>query len=138
VKEVAMSSVVTLPLPVKINQPRGPLMPVSVVGVFAEGVTPDQLLTGSAILEIRDAQGEALYWAEARLDGGRMVGATLQKFATGDRHYVHLDGPTAPSCTCEDATYRPDRPGGCRHVNALRMALVELAQRAGPAASPPA
>jgi len=96
------------------------------------------LLSGSAILEIRDARGEALYWVEARLDGRRIVGATLQKFATGDHHYVHLDGRDAPSCSCEDATYRPDRPGGCRHVNALRMALVELAQRPAPPPAPPA
>jgi hypothetical protein len=133
----AMSSLTAPAAPVNGNPPNT-LPPVVVLGIFSECVTPDQLFSGSAILEIRDAQGEALYWAEARLDGGRIVGATLQKFADGDRHYVHLDGPTAPRCTCEDATYRPDRPGGCRHVNALRMALVELAQRAGPAASPPA
>jgi hypothetical protein len=109
---------------------RKPLEPVQVVGRFAEGVTPDQLPQGSAILEIEDAKGETFYWTEAVIDGGRLVGVTLQKFNDGDRHYVHLDGDVG--CTCEDATYRPDRPGGCRHVNAVLQALVELAKRPAP------
>jgi hypothetical protein len=111
---------------------RKPLLPVNVTGVFSEGVTTHDLLHGSAILEVTDDDGrqpEAFYWTEAVLDAGRLVGVTIQKFADGDRHYVHLDGE--PSCTCEDATYRPDRPGGCRHVNAVRQALVELAGRQG-------
>jgi hypothetical protein len=122
-----MSSL-TAPRPrVNARRQHAPLSPVNVVGRFAEGVTPDQLLQGSAILEVTDPKGVALYWCEAVLDAGRLVGVVLQKFADGDRHHVHLAGEA--SCTCEDASYRPDRPGGCRHVNAVKQALIDLARR---------
>jgi hypothetical protein len=101
--------------------------PVHVTGRFSEGVTPDQLPQGSAILEIPDAKGEAFYWCEAVGRHGRILGVWLQKCGDGTRHYVHLD--TAPHCTCADASYRPQRPGGCRHLNAVRQAMVELAKR---------
>ena len=113
--------------PTNPNRERKPLEPVSVTGRFSEGVTPDQLPQGSAILEIQDAKGEAFYWCEAVGRHGRVLGVWLQKFGTGARHYVHLDGEVC--CTCEDSTYRPDRPGGCRHVVALGQALPELAGR---------
>jgi hypothetical protein len=29
-------------------------------------------------------------------------------------------------CHCPDSTYRPDRPGGCRHAKALAAALTVL------------
>jgi hypothetical protein len=32
------------------------------------------------------------------------------------------------TCDCPDATYQPERPGGCKHVKALRAALAALAQ----------
>jgi hypothetical protein len=32
------------------------------------------------------------------------------------------------SCDCPDATYHPERPGGCKHTSALRAALAALAQ----------
>jgi hypothetical protein len=108
-------------------RPRKPLPPVQVTGTFSEGVTARQLRDGSAILEIADATGEAFYWARAVIDGRRLVGVSLQKFGTGARHHVHLNGDV--SCDCEDAACRPDRPGGCKHVNAVRMAVVELARR---------
>ncbi len=33
-------------------------------------------------------------------------------------------------CNCPDMTFRPDRPGGCKHVKALRAALAQLPQHA--------
>ncbi|HKI36064.1 MAG TPA: hypothetical protein VKA46_29680 [Gemmataceae bacterium] len=124
-----MASVLSPARAVKTD--RKPLSPVQVVGRFAEGVTPDQLLHGSAILEVADAKGEAFYWTQTvhGLDR-RILGVWFQKFADGRRCYVHLDHlDREPSCTCEDAAYRGERPGGCRHVNAARQALVELARR---------
>ena len=120
----------SLPAPcpaTKTSRERRPPEAVSVTGRFAEGVTPDQLPHGSAILEIIDAKTECFYWVEAVGRNGRVLGVWLQEFGDGTRHYVHLDGEVC--CTCEDATYRPDRPGGCRHVVALGQALPELASR---------
>jgi hypothetical protein len=103
---------------------------VPVTGRFLEGTTVDDLFQGCAILGIADrgTGAEAFYWAEAVTSGGRLVGVRLAKWgsvwADRPRHYVHLDG--VPSCDCQDATYRPGRPGGCRHVRALADALAGL------------
>jgi hypothetical protein len=134
-----MPSVITSNPRVKSVRPprqRKPLMPVNVTGVFEPGVMPHHLLHGCAILTITDAnkpeaERESFYWATAILAGGHLVALDLQKFGRKlgeDHHRVSLD---PLSCDCEDATYRPDRSGGCRHVNAVRQALVELAGRQG-------
>jgi hypothetical protein len=111
---------------------RKPLAPVAVTGVFEPGVMPHDLLHGCAILTVTDAaRQEVFYWATAITASGRVVALDLQKFGRlpgEDRHRATLD-PLA--CDCEDATYRPDRPGGCRHVNAVRQAMIELASRHG-------
>ena len=39
---------------------------------------------------------------------------------------VGTAGPHGWTCDCPDATFRPDRPGGCKHVNALRSALLRI------------
>jgi hypothetical protein len=33
------------------------------------------------------------------------------------------------TCDCPDATYKPERPGGCKHVAALRAALKAAGQQ---------
>jgi hypothetical protein len=113
---------------------RKPLLPVSVTGHFEPGDLPHDLLHGHAILTITDAakpeaERESFYWATAVLAGGRLVAIDLQKFGRklGEDHHRVTLVPLA--CDCEDATFRPDRPGGCRHVNAVWQALVELASR---------
>jgi hypothetical protein len=57
---------------------------------------------------------------------GQLTGYRLEK----------LDGPTYDidataeqwRCDCPDATYHPERPGGCKHVAALRAALDAAAK----------
>jgi hypothetical protein len=113
---------------------RKPLLPVNVTSHFEPGVMPHDLLHGHAILTVTDtnkpeAEREAFYWATALLSDGRIVALDLQKFGRKlgeDHHRVTLE---PLSCDCEDATWRPGRPGGCRHVNAVRQALLELACR---------
>ena len=40
---------------------------------------------------------------------------------------IDVDITSKPwTCDCEDATYRPERPGGCKHVVALREAAQFL------------
>ena len=43
----------------------------------------------------------------------------------GTTYEVELDAPY-PSCSCPDHTFRPNRPGGCKHIRGLQAALAEL------------
>jgi hypothetical protein len=53
-------------------------------------------------------------------DGGNVAGYRLTKFGGGRRYDLPAD---LSACTCADRTHRPDRPGGCKHMAALRLAL---------------
>jgi hypothetical protein len=119
---------------------------VDVTGAWVPGSGPAGLLYGTAALSITDnrAGEETLYWCESVHDGGELVGLRLTPFCrdhvidetaavphrAGQRYYVHLRGNV--SCDCADATYRPDRPGGCKHVNAVRQALGLVAAHGWP------
>jgi hypothetical protein len=58
-------------------------------------------------------------------DGEALAGYRLLK-ADGAMYDVGTAGPDGWSCDCPDATFRPDRPVGCKHVKALRAALAAL------------
>jgi hypothetical protein len=120
------------PVPrVNASRPRKPLCPVSVAAHFVGGVTRRDILDGSAVLSIVSGDAtnrdESAFWCLALYDGDRCVGFCLTKFGTGDVYDVPR---SLDSCTCGDATYRPDRPGGCKHVAALRQALPTVANAA--------
>jgi hypothetical protein len=103
---------------------REPLGPVKVRARFVAGATPEGFAAGAAILSIRDGDGESCYWCEALPGaGGQCVGYRLRKFGGGQPHELPGD---LSGCTCADRTHRPDRPGGCRHMAALRQALPAL------------
>lgn len=60
-------------------------------------------------------------------DGSGVVGYRLEKadgtaydVATAEEHW---------SCDCPDATFHPERPGGCKHAAALRAALQAARQQ---------
>jgi hypothetical protein len=57
---------------------------------------------------------------------GERTGYRLEKL---DGAVYDIDA-TAPQwrCDCPDATYHPERPGGCKHVAALRAALAAAAK----------
>jgi hypothetical protein len=55
------------------------------------------------------------------------VGYRLVK-ADGTMYDVGTAEPHGRTCDCPDATYQPERPGGCKHVKALRAALAALAK----------
>ena len=78
-----------------------------------------------AILEIADDANETAYWCGARAEHGVITSLYLQKFGTGEKYDLPA---TLDSCDCADATYRPERPDGCRHQVALRQALVNVAK----------
>jgi hypothetical protein len=110
---------------------RKPLAPVNVTGEFVEARAED-LLHDCAILEIRDEDkgGSSWYWAGLVQTGGHIVGIKLCKWGEGwqerPRHLVTIDEGEMAACDCGDGTFRPDRPGGCRHIAALRQALPAL------------
>lgn len=126
---------------------RKPLAPVDVTGDWVPGSGPTGLIYGTAALSITDNRNgtQSLYWCESVHDGGELVGLRLTPFVRDhaidetaaatpqqaeERYYVHLRGNV--SCDCADATYRPDRPGGCKHVVAVRQALGLVAAHGWP------
>jgi len=115
-----MVSVPSCPLAVKSDHK--PLAAVSVQAYFVGGASRADIIHGAAVLSITDAATgrEMAYWCEALLSGAKIVGWRLRKFATSEVYDVTR---ALDSCTCADATYQPDRPGGCRHQVALRIAL---------------
>jgi len=111
-----------VPLVSAVKTDRKALVPVSVQAYFVGGASRQDLHDGAAVLSITDAATglEIVYWCEALFHGAKIVGWRLRKFATGEVYDVTR---ALDSCTCADATYQPDRPGGCRHQVALRIAL---------------
>src|SRR5262249_15905058 len=74
------------------------------------------------LLEINRVAYEVL----SLFDGEAHVGFRLLKAGTGTMYDVCMTGPHGRTCDCPDATYNPERPGGCKHVQAVRAALRVL------------
>ncbi|HEX5270546.1 MAG TPA: hypothetical protein VFW33_08680 [Gemmataceae bacterium] len=102
-----------------------PLPPVTVRArlITGLGTFAADLLAGAAILEIEDATDLKSYWCEANVDRGALLGFRLRRFGSGE---VYDLPSTLDSCTCPDATFRGERPGGCRHQRAMRAALATV------------
>jgi hypothetical protein len=115
-----------------VNPDCPPLSPVNVTGRLATGVDRAvcDLFGGYAILEIASDGRTDSYWVTLRIDPeGYIAGLRLQKFGTGARY----DLPASlDSCDCRDGVHRPERPGGCKHQQALRQALVNVARDNAP------
>ncbi len=115
-----MSTVPTSPA----RRQRKPLLPVQVTARFVGGATRKDVLDGAAVLSIVSGDAtdtdESAYWCQAVYDGDRCTGFRLTKFGGHEVYDLPRD---LSSCDCPDQTYRPERPGGCRHMAALRQAL---------------
>src|SRR5688500_14146873 len=61
-----------------------------------------------AMFGIRDA---------GRVIGVKLVKETVEPDGTHAMHDVHFNA-CGWACDCQDATYRPGRPGGCKHLHA--------------------
>jgi hypothetical protein len=102
-----------------------PLQPVNVKATFVGGATRRDVINGAAVLSIRDGDDEeSAYWCVAVYDPGRCVAFRLVKFGTGEQYDLPRD---LSSCDCPDRTYKPERPGGCKHMVALQQALPTVA-----------
>jgi len=114
-----------------------PLAPADVTGRFPGGATRQDVIDGAAVLAIESGDAtdrdEKAYWCKAVYAGENCVGFTLTTFGTGERYGLPRD---LSSCDCPDRKYRPGRPGGCRHMAALRQALPTLAGTAAPPRGP--
>jgi hypothetical protein len=124
----------TVPVPRPPSHPipeRKPLQPVQLLRVECRAGIEDVIL-GRAVLVI--VSGDATdsdtagYWLKADVSHtGHIVSWQLQKFATGERYNLPAD---CSSCECADHVYREERPGGCRHMVAMRQAVVQLGRMA--------
>jgi hypothetical protein len=108
---------------------RKPLLPVNVTARFVGGATQQEVIDGSAVLSIVSGddtdRDEQPYWCLALFERNVCVGFRLTKFGTGEVYDLPRD---LSSCDCPDGTYRPERPGGCKHAVALRQALPAVAK----------
>jgi CheY-like chemotaxis protein len=95
----------------------------------------ERLLAGRAVDTLRPAaevrspprrgRQAALYEVVAFREHGAVVGYRLQKVTAGPEALYDVDVRTDPwTCDCPDATFCPERPGGCKHVLALKAALA--------------
>lgn len=75
--------------------------------------------TGLASIAIN----EVAYTVMVLRDGGRLIGFRLRK-DDATTYDVLEGGPNGLRCDCPDATYHPERPGGCKHVAALVTLLL--------------
>jgi hypothetical protein len=108
------------------RQPRPLVLAVQITAHFVGGASRQDVLDGAAVLAIvagdaTDAD-ERAYWCKALYAGDQCVGFRLTKFG-GETTEVYDLPRDLSSCDCPDHTYRPQRPGGCRHMIALRQAL---------------
>jgi hypothetical protein len=117
---------------------RPPLQPVEVQGriVVGHGRTVHDLFNGCAVLLVAQEGKEESYWVSLVVTPDGHIGLVkLQKFATGEQYTLPA---TLDDCECGDATWRSERPGGCKHQQALRQALVAVAaEKAKPHQRPP-
>jgi hypothetical protein len=75
---------------------------------------------------------ETAYWTMAIYVGERCTGFRLTKYGTGEVYDLPRDLST---WDCPDYTYRPNRPGGFKHMEALRQALPTVAKAGAPNSS---
>jgi hypothetical protein len=99
---------------------------------FVGGATRQDVIDGAAVLSIRDGDDdESAYWTEAIFDFDRCVAFRLRKFGTGEQYDLPRD---LSNCDCPDRSFRPHRPGGSKHMTALRQAVRAVTDNRPPAA----
>jgi hypothetical protein len=95
-----------------------PWPPVPVDGYFLAKPTTDELLAGTAVLQIdRPEDTNDWYWCQYVCDAYTVVGYELRKFGTGSVYFLPAD---CSDCDCPDRVYRGR---ACKHMTAMRQAL---------------
>jgi hypothetical protein len=100
---------------------------VRVTGLFVGGATRQDLMDNAAVLAINDDTTglEQAYWCEAVFNGPVLTAFRLRKFGGYEQYDLPAD---LTACDCADGVYRWNRPGGCRHQQALRQALPTVTE----------
>jgi hypothetical protein len=80
--------------------------------------------TGAGVLAINGTK----YVVTVLRDQNRVLGYRLTKPSDMASYDVCVLGQPW-KCDCPDATFHPERPGGCKHVAALRAALQVAGQQ---------
>src|SRR5262245_66693325 len=114
-----------------VSRPKSPLNPVAVIGRFLQPpICPCEIVPQGkpGVLSIDGTPYLVSYVGELPPEGEPIVyGYAITK---ADGTVYHIDTQTRWGqwqCDCPDATYRGERPGGCKHVAALRQALARAA-----------
>lgn len=98
----------------------------------------DNQTGGNGVLAITTDRGTSEYLfrflTDWRYPAG--LGFELAKVGGSEAEVYHLPSDLS-SCDCADATFKPDRPGGCKHMKALSVALPRLANPAPDQPAPP-
>jgi hypothetical protein len=106
---------------------------VQVKARFVGGASRQEVIDGSAVLSIVSGDetdpDETAYWVQALYDGDRCTGFRLTKFGGEEVYDLPRD---LSSCDCPDRTYKPERPGGCKYMQALKQALPTVRKTEGP------
>ena len=121
----------TAPRP-QANPGRKPLSPVNVTSriISCPSAGFADLFRGCAILEVESEGRLESYWITLHISpDGHIAGLRLQKFATGEKYDLPAD---LDGCDCPEAISRSEQPGGCKHQQALRLALVSVARDNAP------
>lgn len=71
------------------------------------------------------AIGGTHYTVEAIGDDDRIDGFRLMK-ESGECYDIDILAPHGWTCDCPDGTYCPERPGGCKHIVAVRQAMAKM------------
>ena len=114
-----------------VSTTRWALKPVEVACEWVEFIGADRNTPDFGLAEINGQR----YAVGRGLVGRGLDGSYYTLLAVGSE----ADGPQAryyqlpadlSSCDCPDATFRPDRPGGCKHRRALAKLLAERPEAA--------
>jgi hypothetical protein len=105
-----------------LSKPRRRARELKPVTVTLDGLNYDRSSgTGYVFLNCR------MYVLEAIRDVGRTTGLSfLPLDEIGRKHDVDFTAEFGWRCDCEDATYNPQRPGGCKHVVSCRLMAQQL------------
>src|SRR5262245_59553236 len=115
-----------------VSRPKSPLNPVTVTGRFLQKpICCCEIVPGGkpGVLSIDGTPYLCSFLGELPPAPAEPVvyGYAITKH---DGTVYHIDTNTRWGqwqCDCADATYRGERPGGCKHVAALRQALAQTA-----------
>jgi hypothetical protein len=125
-----MSSLAIDRLLVKPRKPHVATRPVC--GRCRWAVQPTDSHPGCLVITSADARGKVTVSASlvyVVVEYGRVLGFQLKK-ATGEAYDLAAD---LSSCDCPDATFHPERPGGCKHQKALAAVLKAMTGEGGAA-----